>query len=47
MPEILRRFAQKFQLRYQACDDRECYLPQTLEFDLPIQVLPHDWERLE
>ena len=37
----------RFRLRYQACDDRECYLPQTLEFDLPIQVLPHDWERLE
>jgi len=35
------------QLRYQACDDKECYLPQTISFDLPIQVLPHDWEGLD
>jgi DsbC/DsbD-like thiol-disulfide interchange protein len=34
-------------LRYQACDDKECYLPQTISFDLPIQVLPHDWEKLD
>lgn len=37
----------RFRLRYQACDAGECYLPQTLEFDLSVQVLPHDWERLE
>lgn len=35
------------QLRYQACDERECYLPQTLDFDLAIEVLPHDWEQLD
>lgn len=34
-------------LRYQACDARECYLPQTLSFNLSLQVLPHDWESLE
>ena len=34
-------------LRYQACDDRVCYAPQTLDFHLPIQVLPHDLERLD
>ena len=34
-------------LRYQACDARECYLPQTVVFDLPVQVLPHDWEKLD
>jgi hypothetical protein len=35
------------QLRYQACDERECYLPQTLVFDLALDVLPHDWEGLD
>ena len=34
-------------LRYQACDSRECYVPQTVDFDLPVRVLPHDWERIE
>ncbi len=34
-------------LRYQACDDRQCYLPQTLTFPLPLQSLPHDWEPVE
>jgi hypothetical protein len=33
-------------LRFQACDDRECFLPETVTFRLPLQVLPHDWERL-
>ena len=28
-------------LRYQACDDIECYLPQTLDLTLPLQFLPH------
>ncbi|MBI5830150.1 MAG: redoxin domain-containing protein [Chloroflexi bacterium] len=31
-------------LRYQACDDRECFLPETLTFILPLHFLPHDWE---
>ena len=34
-------------LRYQACNERVCYPPRTLDIDLPIQILPHDWERLE
>ena len=33
-------------LRYQVCNDRECYLPQTLTLSLPLQFLPHDWERI-
>lgn len=31
-------------LRYQACDDRECFLPESLTFVLPLDFLPHDWE---
>ena len=34
-------------LHYQACDSSECYVPQTVNFDLPVRVLPHDWERIE
>ncbi len=28
-------------LRFQACDDRECYLPQTVIFPLHLQYLEH------
>lgn len=28
-------------LHYQACDDSECYLPQTLTFPLSLRCLPH------
>ena len=28
-------------LRYQACDDRECYLPRTVSIPLTLQLLPH------
>ena len=28
-------------LTYQACDDRQCYLPQELPLPLSLQVLPH------
>ena len=34
-------------LSYQACDEKECYLPQTLDFELPLRFLPHDWEGLD
>ena len=34
-------------LRYQACDDRICYLPQTLVFSMSLRFLPHDWERIK
>lgn len=34
-------------LRYQACDEAQCYLPQTITFELPLKFLPHDWERLD
>lgn len=33
-------------LRYQACDDRECYMPQTITLPFTLQFLPHDWERV-
>lgn len=33
-------------LRYQACDDRECYIPQTVTLPFSLQFLPHDWERI-
>ena len=29
------------QLNYQACDDRECFLPENLGFTLPLLSLPH------
>ena len=28
-------------LTYQACDDRTCFLPQTLTLTLPLESLPH------
>ena len=28
-------------LRYQACDDCECYLPETISFPLSLRFLPH------
>jgi len=34
-------------LRYQACDQKECYLPQALPFELPLRFLPHDWQGLD
>ncbi len=33
-------------LRYQACDDRECYLPEVMTFRLPLTFLPHVRERV-
>ena len=33
-------------LHYQACDDRVCYPPERVRFELPLRVLPHDWERI-
>lgn len=32
-------------LKYQACDDRICYVPQTINLKWAIQVEPHDVER--
>ena len=29
-------------LRYQACDDRECYLPETVRVKWTVKVLPFD-----
>ena len=34
-------------ITYQACDAKECYLPQTLHFDLPLKFMGHDWDRLD
>ena len=33
-------------LRFQACDETQCYLPETLRFTLPLQLLPHDWQEI-
>ena len=35
------------ELRYQACDDEQCFMPETLALQVPLRFLPHDWERLE
>ena len=35
------------ELRYQACDDEQCFMPETLMLRVPLRFLPHDWERLE
>lgn len=32
-------------LRYQACDDRQCYLPQTVPLTWKIRYEPHDTQR--
>lgn len=32
-------------LKYQACDDRVCYIPQTVPLKWSLQVEPHDRER--
>lgn len=34
------------ELRYQACDGEQCFMPQTLALKVPLRFLPHDWERL-
>jgi|GEM_PF-1778258 len=34
-------------LRYQACDDKECYIPQNVTLPFTLQFLPHDWEKVE
>ena len=33
-------------LRYQACDDRECYVPETVHLQWTVQVLPFDRTRV-
>jgi Thiol:disulfide interchange protein DsbD, N-terminal/AhpC/TSA family len=33
-------------LRYQACDDRLCFPPETVELRLSLEILPHDWQDL-
>ncbi len=42
-----RTFTVKATLRYQACDKQQWYLPQTLSFALPLEYLPHDWDRIK
>jgi len=34
-------------LQYEACDDKVCYPPERVRFELPIQLLPHDWETIK
>jgi hypothetical protein len=33
-------------LRYQACDDRECFVPETVHLKWPVHVLPFDRTRV-
>ncbi len=33
-------------LRYQACDEIRCHLPERIAFVLPLEVLTHDFERV-
>ena len=33
-------------LRYQACDDKECYLPQTIPLEWVLKLDPLDHERV-
>ena len=33
-------------LRYQACDEIQCHLPERIAFVLPLEVLTHDFERV-
>jgi hypothetical protein len=39
------RFTLRGKLRYQACDDKVCYLPQTLELSWTLQFEQHDRTR--
>jgi len=41
-----RRLKIEGELRYQACDDRECFLPETLPLSWTVQVLPFDRTRV-
>ena len=34
-------FQVNVQLRYQACDDEQCYLPETLNIPVSLRFLPH------
>ncbi len=31
--------------RYQACDDKKCYIPETIELKWPLRFEPHDSQR--
>jgi hypothetical protein len=33
------------ELRYQACDDRECFLPETVQVKWKVRMLPFDRTR--
>jgi hypothetical protein len=33
------------ELRYQACDDRECFIPETVRFSWTVRILPFDRTR--
>lgn len=34
-------------LRLQACDETQCYLPETLRFTFPLRLLHHDWQEFD
>lgn len=37
-------FAVRAILEYQACDDQSCYLPDRIDFEIPLQVLDNVWD---
>ncbi len=36
-------FAVRARLEYQACDDRECFLPERIDFEIPLTHLDNVW----
>ncbi|MBI2503493.1 MAG: redoxin domain-containing protein [Candidatus Latescibacteria bacterium] len=37
-------FAVRAMLEYQSCDDQTCYLPDRIEFEIPLEVLDNVWD---
>ena len=36
-------FTVPVRLHYQACDDEQCYLPETVTIEIPMNFLSHNW----
>jgi len=37
-------FAVRATLEYQSCDNQACYLPDRIEFEIPLQALDNVWD---
>jgi DsbC/DsbD-like thiol-disulfide interchange protein len=37
-------FAVQATLEYQSCDDRTCYLPDRIDFEIPLKALDNVWD---